>query len=125
VKIIDEVLLDEFRTAPRCEWCARQRPVVANRTMFLPAVAATLSGLISALAWSPSIAGVMTAPTSARFRGKQLLAIIARRQRRPAEEIELEILRLPWAPKGKQVARALALRDRGTTHTRTKLGRAL
>jgi hypothetical protein len=113
-------------SAPRhaANGAAGQRPVVANRIMSLRVAAATLSGdirinLLALDRWCHDRAHV------GKISRKQLLAIIARREQRPAEEIELEILRLRWAPKCKQVVQALALRDRRTTHTRTKLGRAL
>ena len=105
MKIIDEVLLDEFRTTPRCEWCGRATPGGCEPHHVFARGRSDgfrLDIRINLLAldrWCHDRAHV------GKISRKQLLAIIARRERRPVEEIELEILRLRWAPKCKQVAR--------------------
>ena len=101
MKIIDEVLLDEFRTAPRCEWCGRATPggcephhdfARGRGGGFRLDIRINLLALDR---WCHNRAH------AGKISRKQLLAVIAVREHRPAEEIELEIRRLRWAAKGK------------------------
>jgi hypothetical protein len=101
LKIIDEVLLEEFRTAPCCEWCGRATPGGCEPHHVFARGRSDgfrLDIRINLLAldrWCHDRAH------GGGISRKQLLAIIARREQRPAGEIELEILRLRWAAKRK------------------------
>ena len=99
MKIIDEALLDEFRSAQRCEWCGRPTPGGCDPHHVFACGRSNgfrLDIRINLLAldrWCHDRAH------RGKISRKQLLAIIAIREGRPAEEIELEIIRLRWAPK--------------------------
>ena len=105
MKIIDEALLDEFRTAQRCEWCGRPTPGGCDPHHVFARGRSDgfrLDVRINLLAldrWCHDRAH------RGKIARKQLLAIIAVREGRPAEEIELEIIRVRWAPKNQSLCR--------------------
>ena len=107
MKIIDEALLNEFRAAQRCEWCGRATPGGCEpHHVFARGRSDSFRldiriNLLALDRWCHDRAHV------GKISRKQLLAVIARREQRPAEKIELQILRLRWAPKGKYIARCL------------------
>ena len=99
MKIINEALLDEFRTAQRCEWCGRPTPGGCDPHHVFARGRSdgfrldVRTNLLALDRWCHDRAH------RGNIARKQLLAIIAIREGRPAEEIELEIIRLRWAPK--------------------------
>jgi hypothetical protein len=98
VKIINEALLDEFRTAPHCEWCGRPTPGGCDPHHVFARGRSNGFRLDIRITCSLST-WCHDRAHRGKISRKQLLAIIAIRERRPAEEIELEIIRLRWAPK--------------------------
>ena len=105
MKIINEALLDEFRTAQRCEWCGRPTPGGCDpHHVFARGRSDGFrldirTNLLALDRWCHDRAH------RGKIARKQLLAVIAIRDGRPAEEIELEIIRLRWASKNSHLAR--------------------